>query len=396
MAKELAYALITPYSLMKSRTGGIIGRMLALPTLRLVGAHMYAPSDAFVDEYVRSVEEQEIEPKIKGVLVKYINEHLRPSSVLGITNRMMLLLFEGTDALRSLKDSVIGSLASRTGPTGDTVRGTFGDMVELETGEIIYFEPAVLTTTNSETLYKQLALFERYAARDGGALERVIRYPEGVKPETTLVIIKPDNFVRSSSRPGNIIDRFSRTGLYIVGAKVLKMSVAQARRFYEPLRQQFVERLRKNVMAHLRGALEGAFDFPVDEETFEKIADELKDANAECEFLKIVSYMTGVAPSECRAGEGSAPGKATSLALLYQGENAIDKIRRILGSTNPDEAAEGTVRSDFGRNLMQNGAHASDTVESALRERRIVGLAGDEKEWEIQGIIRKYLSQAQR
>ena len=49
MSNELAYVLITPYSLMKSRTGGIIGRLLSLGRLELVGARMYAPSDEFVD-----------------------------------------------------------------------------------------------------------------------------------------------------------------------------------------------------------------------------------------------------------------------------------------------------------------------------------------------------------
>ena len=43
---------------------------------------------------------------------------------------------------------------------------------------------------------------------------------------------------------------------------------------------------------------------------------------------------------------------------------------------------------------MQNGAHASDSPEAALRERLIVGLSGNEKEWEVQRVIRNYLAQA--
>ena len=46
MADELAYVMITPYSLHKSRTGGIIGRLVSLAKLDLVGIHVYAPSDA--------------------------------------------------------------------------------------------------------------------------------------------------------------------------------------------------------------------------------------------------------------------------------------------------------------------------------------------------------------
>ena len=50
MASKLAYALITPYSLVKSRTGGIIGRMLSLTDLTFVGTRMFAPSDEMVDK----------------------------------------------------------------------------------------------------------------------------------------------------------------------------------------------------------------------------------------------------------------------------------------------------------------------------------------------------------
>ena len=49
MSQELAYALITPYSLYKSRTGGIIGRILAHPSLELAGARMFIFSDEFVN-----------------------------------------------------------------------------------------------------------------------------------------------------------------------------------------------------------------------------------------------------------------------------------------------------------------------------------------------------------
>ena len=52
---QLAYALITPYSLFKSRTGGIIGRLLAHARLEFVGARMYVFSDAFVDAYKKVI-----------------------------------------------------------------------------------------------------------------------------------------------------------------------------------------------------------------------------------------------------------------------------------------------------------------------------------------------------
>ncbi len=81
-----------------------------------------------------------------------------------------------------------------------------------------------------------------------------------------------------------------------------------------------------------------------------------------------------------------------SMALLYQGEDAISKIRAILGTTSPNEAKPGTVRSDFGLSLMRNAAHASDNPEDAARERAIVALTGDERDCEFKEIIDAYLA----
>src|SRR3990167_3705103 len=77
MADELTYALITPYSLLKSRTGGILGRLLSLTNLEIIGATMFAPSDAFVDKYCATIEEQDIKPAWEKVMINYINSNFR-------------------------------------------------------------------------------------------------------------------------------------------------------------------------------------------------------------------------------------------------------------------------------------------------------------------------------
>ena len=59
--------------------------------------------------------------------------------------------------------------------------------------------------------------------------------------------------------------------------------------------------------------------------------------------------------------------------MVYEGENAVAKIRDVLGPTDPSKAPGGTVRADFGTDIMVNTAHASDSVENAQREMRIVG-----------------------
>ena len=87
-----------------------------------------------------------------------------------------------------------------------------------------------------------------------------------------------------------------------------------------------------------------------------------------------------------------APGREKCLAVLYQGERAIEKIRERLGATRPSDAVPGSVRSDFGRDLMRNAAHASDSPENAERERRIVGLWREEGPSEVKQIIDRYLA----
>ena len=127
MKNELTYALITPYSIIKSRTGGIIGRLLRLSNLELVGARMFVFSDQFVDAYARDLRGTTSDPKLGQGWFDYIKENLSRGNRFGILPRCMVLLFRGDDARRHLKDDVIGSF-TRT-PVGDTLRGTYGDLV---------------------------------------------------------------------------------------------------------------------------------------------------------------------------------------------------------------------------------------------------------------------------
>jgi len=390
MADELTYALITPYSLLKSRTGGIIGRLLALSRLDFVGARIFAPDDAFLDRYRATLEEQPIEPVAKAELIKYVDDYLRRDNVLGITNRCVVLLFRGENAVTHLHQDVVGSL--NIDPRGDTVRGTFGDFVEAADGSVRWFEPAVLVAADPASNAKQLAIFRDGDRTDGGLFPDLVPFPDDAQVETTLVILKPENFNRPSTRAGNIIDIFSKTGLYMVGMKLLRMSVAQAEEFYGPLKAIFVEKLKGNVAGTLRERLGDAFEFDIDDAALDGVAELLKERNAECEFNRIVQYMTGVDPAALPAdADRQAPGNEKCLAVLYQGDRAIGKIRERLGATRPSEATPGSVRSDFGSDLMRNAAHASDSIENAERERRIVGLWEESGPSEFSRIIDQYL-----
>ncbi len=390
MTDQLAYALITPYSLFKSRTGGIIGRLLAHARLEFVGARMYVFSDAFVDAYKKIICPAGTDAAIKEAWLKYIDENLRPANPWGYLPRCMLLLFRGPNAVRHLKDDVIGTFTEQ--PVGDTIRGTYGDFLRDERGKIRYFEPAVITCPDPQLNNEHLRLFADYALSDGGVLAGRIQYDQP-NVEVSLVMLKPDNFYRPSRRPGNIIDTFSLTGLRIVGVKLLNMTVAQGEEFYEPLKAQFVSRLKGNVTREVFQRLHNAFGFAFTMADAEYLAECLAERNALAEFNKIIEYMTGVNPEDVtHPAEKSAASKTKCLAMLYEGPDAINRIRTVLGATDPLTAEPGTVRSDFGRDLMRNGAHASDSVAMTEREREIVGLVRTETDTcDVTQIIGDYL-----
>ena len=54
--------------------------------------------------------------------------------------------------------------------------------------------------------------------------------------------------------------------------------------------------------------------------------------------------------------------------MVWEGKNAVKIVRTLVGATNPAEALPGTIRGDFGLDIGRNVIHASDSVESALRE----------------------------
>ena len=125
--------------------------------------------------------------------------------------------------------------------------------------------------------------------------------------ERTLILAKPDAMQRSLG--GEILARFERRGLRIVGLKLMRISEALAS-------QHYAEHLGKPF------------------------------------YPGLVAYIT------------SAP----VIAAVLEGPNAIAAVRQTIGATNPVEAAPGSIRADFGIEKGRNLAHASDKPESAARE----------------------------
>ena len=125
--------------------------------------------------------------------------------------------------------------------------------------------------------------------------------------ERTLSIIKPDAVAKNVI--GEIYSRFENAGFKIVAAK----------------------------MIHLDEIMAGGFYAVHQERPF---------------FNDLISFMT------------SGP----VMVQVLEGENAVAKHREIMGATNPQEAASGTIRADFAESLDENAVHGSDSIENAAVE----------------------------
>ena len=125
--------------------------------------------------------------------------------------------------------------------------------------------------------------------------------------ERTLSIIKPDAVERNLV--GKILARFEENGFQIVATKMLRLTQTQAEGFYaEHQGKEF--------------------------------------------FTSLVEYMT------------SAP----VVVSVLEKENAVKDYRTLIGTTNPETAAEGTIRKEFAQSQRRNSVHGSDSKESAERE----------------------------
>jgi len=125
--------------------------------------------------------------------------------------------------------------------------------------------------------------------------------------EQTLSIIKPDAV--ADNHIGEILSRFEKAGLKIVAAKMMHLSMEQAKAFYA-------------VHAH---------------RPF---------------FQDLVSFIS------------SGP----VLILVLSGKDAIGKNRKLMGATNPKEAEAGTIRADFAKSIDHNAVHGSDGDQTAKQE----------------------------
>lgn len=371
MAQELAFTLINPYTLSKSRTGGVIGRIMSRTGLDMVAARMFGPSAELARQYAeRILEAPDVEPEERKLLSDYVLRAYAPDPKTGRRQRVLMLLFEGDDAIQKVRDAV-GPLRPHA-YSGETVRDTYGDFIVDEAGKVQYLEPAVMIARSRATVAKALGLWASFTEKDGGLVDQAADVSKESDVQKTLVIIKPDNFVFPSARPGSIIDIFSRSGLRIVGAKVNRMTVAQAEEFYGPVRDVLRRKLKDVMAARATASLEKDLGFAIPPDVRTVLGEQLGPVFGDIQFNQIVEFMTGSSPEGLTPEQKRQPGRHRSLVLIYSGANAVEKIRKILGPTDPSKAEPGSVRKEFGRDIMVNAAHASDSPESAAREMGIV------------------------
>jgi nucleoside-diphosphate kinase len=125
--------------------------------------------------------------------------------------------------------------------------------------------------------------------------------------ERSLVLIKPDAIQRGLA--GEIISRLEKKGLKIIAVKMLHMDKNLAQRHY---------------------AIHKGKAF----------------------FDDLVNFIT------------SSP----VIAIIFQGKNTVEIIRKMMGETDPAKAHSGTIRGDFGIDIGHNLVHGSDSLENAVKE----------------------------
>src|SRR5215831_5752678 len=166
-SEKLAYVIVTPYSIRKSRTGGIVGRLISRTGLDLVGGRMFAPRAELTRRYADTIV-TETEPRHRAT-----QELIREYVIKNFTSkkdeqrpRVLLLLFRGTDAIEKMHRVVGHIVHERT--SGETIRDTYGDYITDDSGNVLYFEPGVVTAFDPGAVERDLKLWAEFSYSDGG------------------------------------------------------------------------------------------------------------------------------------------------------------------------------------------------------------------------------------
>src|SRR5437763_15501479 len=149
--EELSYVMVTPYSMRKSRTGGIIARLMSRTGLDLVTARMFAPSEELTRRYADTIV-TETDPRHRAtqeLIRDYVLKNFT-GKMNGQRPRVLVVVLRGEDAVDKVHHT-IGHIVHET-TSGETIRDTFGDYITDENGGVVYFEPGALTAFDPEAV----------------------------------------------------------------------------------------------------------------------------------------------------------------------------------------------------------------------------------------------------
>src|SRR5215210_8417506 len=136
MAEELSYVIVTPYSIRKSRTGGIVARLISRTGLDIVGARMFAPSRELTEKYAENIV-TDPEPRhrqTQELIREYVLKNFQADAETGSRPRVMFLVFRGENAIAKTRNVVGHIVNERT--RGETIRDTFGDYIASKNGSV--------------------------------------------------------------------------------------------------------------------------------------------------------------------------------------------------------------------------------------------------------------------
>jgi len=159
--EQLAYVAVTPYSMRKSRTGGIVGRLISRTGLDLVGGRMFAPSLELAKRYAETIV-TETDPRHRAtqeLIRDYVLKNFTDEKN-GQHPRLLFLIFRGPDAVEKIHRTVGHIVHERT--SGETIRDTYGDYVTDGSGKVTYFEPGVLAAFDPKAVERDLKLWAEF------------------------------------------------------------------------------------------------------------------------------------------------------------------------------------------------------------------------------------------
>src|SRR5205823_13390535 len=150
-SEQLAYAIVTSYSMRKSRTGGIVGRLISRTGLDLVGGRMFAPGADLTKRYADTIV-TETDPSHRAtqqLIREYVLKNFSGEKN-GQHARVLFLIFRGPDAVERIHQTVGHIVHERT--SGETIRDTYGDYITDDSGKVTYLEPGVLAAFDPQAV----------------------------------------------------------------------------------------------------------------------------------------------------------------------------------------------------------------------------------------------------